>query len=51
MHGDFIKVSRRKYAASNLEYIERGVEKISESDYDIVFSNYVLHWIKVKISP
>ncbi len=36
------------HAASNLEYIERGIEKISESDYDIVFSNYVLHWIKDK---
>ncbi len=43
-----IKVARNKYTASNLKYIEGGIEKMSkaERDYDIVFSNYVLHWIK-----
>ncbi len=46
--GERIKVARNKYTASNLKYIEGGVEMISESDYDIVFSNYVLHWIKDK---
>ncbi len=49
--GERLKVARNKYTASNLKYIEGGIEKISESDYesyDIVFSNYVLHWIKNK---
>ncbi len=34
--GERIKVARNKYTASNLKYIEGGVEKISESNYNIV---------------
>ena len=46
--GERIKVALRKYTASNLEYIEGGIKKISDSDFDIVFANHVFHWIKDK---
>ena len=39
-----LQVAREKYSASNLEYKEGQGEDIPGSDYDIVFSNSVLHW-------
>ncbi len=41
-----LELAGKKYPADNLVYMEGGIEKISETDYDLVFSNYVLHWIK-----
>ena len=44
--GKRIKLAKEKYAASNVVYLEGDIGKISDTDYDMVFSNYVLHWIK-----
>ncbi len=43
-----LKIARDKYPAGNLEYLEGTAENTpgSNSTYDIVFSNYVLHWCK-----
>ncbi len=46
--GERIKVARRKYTASNLEYIEGGIENISESDYD---KTMYFTGSRIKISP
>ncbi len=42
--GERLLVAKNKYSLSNITYIERGGENIPEHDYDIVFSNSVLHW-------
>ena len=39
-----LQVAKEKYPASNLEYMVGSGEDISGTDYDIVFSNSVLHW-------
>ena len=43
-----LKVARDKYTASNLQYLEGSSDNIPGGEYDIVFSNYALHWIKDK---
>ena len=43
-----LQVAKEKYPASNLEYKEGSGEDIPGTDYDIVFSNSVLHWCKNK---
>ena len=45
-----LKVAREKYSADNLEYLEGTAEciPVDDSDFDIVFSNYVFHWCKDK---
>ena len=45
-----LKVARDKYTASNLQYLEGSSENIpgEEGEYDIVFSNFVIHWIEDK---
>ena len=43
-----LKVAKDKYTASNLQYLEGSSDNIPGGEYDIVFSNYVLHWIKDK---
>ena len=40
-----LHVAREKYRASNLSFLEGSSEDFPEDKYDIVFSNYVLHWI------
>lgn len=39
-----MQVAKEKYPASNLEYKEGSGEDIPGGDYDIVFSNCVIHW-------
>ena len=39
-----LQIAREKYSADNIEYLEGRGENIPGSDYDIVFSNYVLNW-------
>lgn len=43
-----LKLAKEKYPASNLEYLEGRAEHVpvDDSDFDIVFSSYVLHWCK-----
>ena len=45
-----LKVAKDKYTASNLQYLEGSSDNIpgKEGEYDIVFSNYVVQWIKDK---
>ena len=39
-----LSLAKKMYTADNLEYYEGKAEDIPGTDYDIVFSNYVLHW-------
>ena len=39
-----LSLAKNMYTADNLEYYEGKAEDIPGTDYDIVFSNYVLHW-------
>ena len=39
-----MSLAKKMYTADNLEYYEGKAEDIPGTDYDIVFSNYVLHW-------
>ena len=43
-----LTVARDKYSTSNTQYQQASSENIPGQDYDIVFSNYVLHWVKDK---
>lgn len=43
-----LTIARKHHAAINLEYLEGSSDDIPGSDYDLVFSNYVLHWIENK---
>ena len=43
---DRLAVAKRKYQASNLEFLEGSANAIPGGDYDLVFSNHVLHWCK-----
>lgn len=43
-----LQVARKKHSADILTYQEGSGEKIPGGDYDIVFSNSVLHWCKDK---
>ena len=43
-----LKIAREKYSASNIEYLQADSETFPVGQYDIVFSNYVMHWIKDK---
>lgn len=45
-----LDMAREKYATSNVVYLEGTAENIpgNDKDFDIVFSNYVVHWCKDK---
>ena len=43
-----LEIARMKHGAPNLTYYEGSAYEIPGTDYDYVFSNYVLHWIKDK---
>ena len=43
-----LKIAREKYSASNIEYIEADSTTFPEAQYDIIFANIVIHWIKDK---
>ena len=43
-----LKVAREKHTASNLKYLNGIAENIPGTDYDLVFSNHVIHWCKDK---
>ena len=41
-----IRIAQEKYSASNLVFQEGSDEGFPEDQYDIIFMNYVFHWIK-----
>ena len=43
-----LDIAKKKYSATNLTYLEGSGESIPGDNYDIVFSNSVLHWCKDK---
>ena len=43
-----LQLAMEKYSAPNLTYQEGTAEDITESDFDAVFSNSVLHWCEDK---
>ena len=43
-----LKIAREKHSASNIEYIEADSTTFPEAQYDIIFANAVIHWIKDK---
>ena len=43
-----LRVAREQYSSSNVVFLEGSSEDFPKDQYDIVFSNYVLHWIKDK---
>lgn len=45
-----LEIAKKKYAASNVEFLVGTAEDIpgNDSDYDIIFSSYALHWCKDK---
>lgn len=43
-----VEVAREKYSADNTDYLEGSAENITGHDYDMVYSNHVLHWCKDK---
>ena len=43
---DRLPVAKRKYQAGNLEFLQGSAEAIPGGDYDLIFSNHVLHWCK-----
>ena len=46
-----IHVAQKNYSAvNNLEFVEGNVDNFPAGSYDIVFSNYVFHWIEDKES-
>ena len=45
---DRLQLAKGKYSAPNLTYQEGKAEDISGGNYDVVFSNFVLHWCEDK---
>ena len=43
-----LQIARESYSASNIEYIEADDRTFPEGQYDLIFSNTVVHWIRDK---
>ena len=43
-----IKIAKEKHSSSNTQYLVAGAENLPGEGYDILFSNFVLHWVKDK---
>ena len=43
-----LELAQRQHSKHNLVFLERNDATFPEDQYDLVFSNYVLHWIKDK---
>ena len=43
-----LKIAREKYSARNIEYIQADDEIFPPGQYDLIFSNIVIHWIRDK---
>ena len=46
--GERLKIARESYFASNIEYIQADDKTFPPGQYDIIFSNIVIHWISDK---
>ena len=46
--GERLKIAREKYSASNIEYIQADDKTFPPGQYDVIFSNIVIHWIHDK---
>ena len=43
-----LELAKKQYSRSNLVFLEANDVTFPEDEYDLVFSNYVLHWIENK---
>ena len=43
-----LKIAKEKHSAPNIVYLEADAEHLPGEDYDLLFSNCVLHWVKTK---
>ena len=43
-----LKIAREKHSASNIEYIQADDKTFPSGQYDLIFSNIVIHWIHDK---
>ena len=46
--GERLKIAREKHSADNIEYIQAEDKTFPPGQYDLVFSNIVIHWINDK---
>ena len=46
--GERLKIARERNSASNIEYIQADDQTFPSGQYDLVFSNIVIHWISDK---
>ena len=46
--GDRLRIARERYSASNVEYIQADDKTFPAGQYDVIFSNAVIHWISDK---
>ena len=46
--GERLKIAREKYSAQNVEYIQADDKTFPSGQYDLIFSNIVIHWISDK---
>ena len=46
--GERLKIAREKHSARNIEYIQADDKTFPSGQYDVIFSNIVIHWIKDK---
>ena len=46
--GERLKIAREKHSASNIEYIQADDKTFPPGQYDLIFSNIVIHWISDK---
>ena len=46
--GERLKIARKKHSADNTEYIQADDKTFPPGQYDLTFSNIVIHWISDK---
>ncbi len=46
--GERLKIARGNHSASNIEYIQADDKKFPPGQYDLIFCNIVIHWIRDK---
>ena len=46
--GERLKFAKEQYSASNIEYVQADDKTFPSGQYDIIFSNLVIHWIQDK---
>ena len=46
--GERLKIAKDKYSAPNIVYVQARDQTFPEGQYDAIFCNTVIHWIKDK---